>query len=410
MYHDPKFRQMLARAVYQGIVAFWAAEHGSPATLLPEPPRSLRCVATGPDTATLAWDEPETDSLGVRGDPATGYRLYRSTHGRGFPPGEDLGNVTSITLGGLTPGAVTSVYVTATNAGGESFPTEVMAVRTPTGAADPRVLVVNAFDKLDVSTRVRVPWSSSTLYRHLLTRMNTYDAVVEHAAALAVSSPFVAFDSCEAETLDLGLVDLGEYDAVVWVGGIESEVSTVDGSVDTSVTPAQRAALTAYLEGGGSLFLSSAEVAWDLDRWGGTTWVDTTLHADYVADGSGCHTAGGLAGSIFAGLGPVTFDDGSGPTYAVNWPEVIAPVGGAVAAMEYLDDDEATGRGSGQVAAIQYRGVGRVVYLGFPFETILDAGLRTEVMTRALEFFGLGALFADDFESGDATAWSGVVP
>src|SRR5690606_28333613 len=41
-------------------------------------------------------------------------------------------------------------------------------------------------------------------------------------------------------------------------------------------------------------------------------------------------------------------------------------------------------------AAVQYEGDSRLVYLGFPFETIGDAGKRAEVMGRVLEFFQIG--------------------
>src|SRR5438477_4283222 len=49
------------------------------------------------------------------------------------------------------------------------------------------------------------------------------------------------------------------------------------------------------------------------------------------------------------------------------------------------------GTGSGG-AAVQYSsgGVGRVVNIGFPFETITVAAVRNSVMSAVLNFFGLG--------------------
>ena len=59
-------------------------------------------------------------------------------------------------------------------------------------------------------------------------------------------------------------------------------------------------------------FISGSEIAWDLDRTGGTTWVDTTLKASYVSDDANTFTVTGSSGSIFNGLGAVSFDDGTG--------------------------------------------------------------------------------------------------
>ena len=60
-------------------------------------------------------------------------------------------------------------------------------------------------------------------------------------------------------------------------------------------------------------------------------FIQQYMRADYVQDDSGVYSVSGVAGSAFAGLGPITFDDGSGPTYAVNWPDVIDPVNGTTA-------------------------------------------------------------------------------
>jgi N-acetylmuramoyl-L-alanine amidase len=121
MYHDPKFRQMMARAIYQGIVKFWAARNGTAVNLLPEPPRNFRCRATGQNQVQIDWVAPETDAQGIRGNAATGYKIYRSLHGKGFPSGLQIGNVTTYTMTGLEPGTVYYFKMSATNAGGESF-------------------------------------------------------------------------------------------------------------------------------------------------------------------------------------------------------------------------------------------------------------------------------------------------
>jgi len=334
MYHDPKFRQMLARAVYQGIIKFWANEKGSPSTLLPEPPRNFRCRQLSTTSIQLSWDAPLYGG-GIIGDAATGYKVYRSTHGRAFGAGTSVGNVTSTTINTLTPGTTYYFYISATNAGGESFPSEELAVKLAIDGDTPKLLIVNGFDKIDKSTRVQVPYGGGTLYRQILFKMNTHDYIVEHAKAIDNYSYPIAFDSCEDEAVELSYVNLADYRAVIWIGGIQAEVFTDDPTVDTSITSAQQTKLNTYLSGGGELFITGAEIAWDLDRFGTTTFVDNVLKANYVKDDADTFSADGLAGSIFEGMSGINFDDGTGSIYKVHWPDVIAPVGGSISAMEY---------------------------------------------------------------------------
>jgi hypothetical protein len=91
-----------------------------------------------------------------------------------------------------------------------------------------------------------------------------------------------------------------------------------------------------------------------------------------------------VTGAIFAGNDNGTFDNGSRGIYWVQNPDVLTPTGvGAVAALSY------TG-GLGGTAAVQYDGSaggGKVVYFGFPFETITGVATRTAYMADVLRFF-----------------------
>ncbi len=79
-----------------------------------------------------------------------------------------------------------------------------------------------------------------------------------------------------------------------------------------------------------------------------------------------------------------SFDDGTAGIYRVGYPDVITPYGGGVAALQYAPSS---------VAGVQFAGVlsggsaeGRLVYLGFPFETIYPSAARDEAMARVLDF------------------------
>ena len=374
---DPNFRRLVARAVYQGIVKFYNAEMSgfTNSTLLPEPPTHLRIGNLGGGEVVLAWNAPPSNApSGLYGGPATGYRLYRSANGRGFDNGTDIVG-TSTLVTGLATGETVYFRVTATNAGGESFPSETLAVRPPTGSA-PEVLIVNGFDRIDGSANLVTddPYSSNPLQRGFVWLMNTYDYAIAHAEALAAADPALGFDACANEAVAAGYVNLGNYDSVIWILGEES-------TQDDTFSATEQSLVTSYLDGGGGLFVSGAEIGWDLEAQGnGVSFYQNTLHGDYQADDGGGYTASGVAGTIFEGVA-LQFDNGAS-IYDVRYPDRITARGGSAVCMNY------TGTGSGG-AGIQYEGGSperKVVMLAFPFETITSATVRTTMMERLLEF------------------------
>lgn len=394
----PRFRRLLARAIHQGIVRYFAERDGVPARLLPEPPRAVQVRATGATAAVVSWQAPLAG--GAYGDPATGYRVYRGGDGRGFDDGTPADG-TAFDLGGLVPGETVYLRVTATNAGGESLPSEVVALRTP-APDQPRLLLVHGFDRLDSGLLVREvdPDLGGLVQRMFLDRMNRFDGLVEHAAALGRVD--AAFDSAVHGAVTSGnlALDPSFHSAILWQLG---EESTVDETFDA----AEQQAVEGYLAGGGDLFVSGAELAWDLDWLGSAAdraFLRGLLRARYAADDAGTYQTSGSAGGIFADLALVEFDDGDHGSYDVEYADVLEPEPGAGAALDYA--------GGAGIAALQAdAGAYRVVTSGVPFETIRGAATRAAVMERVAAFFGLDvARFADGFESGDSGRWSSTAP
>ncbi|MCC5877438.1 MAG: fibronectin type III domain-containing protein [Candidatus Sumerlaeia bacterium] len=334
VYHDPKFRRMLARGIYQGIVKFFESEYGGSGVLLPEPPRNLRVTAESSSSVRLQWMAPPTGPATGNAGPATGYIVHQSTHGRGFPPGNSVTG-TSTVIDGLEPGKTYYFYVTATNAGGVSFPTETLAVKLPTSESTPRVLVVNGFDKTDIATRVRTPHTGSTLYRQFVEEMNSYDYIVEHGRAIDASNRVVAFDSAEHDAVDANQISLLDYDAVIWIGGLQAEVSTADPTDDTALKTTTRNNLANYISNGGRLFMSGASIAWDLNRLNQAGFATNNLRMNYVQQGSNLTEVVPHPSSIFAGLGNIRFGDGPGVPYRVHEPDILQVAGGSQEAFLY---------------------------------------------------------------------------
>jgi len=372
---DPKVRDAVARSSVHGIVKFLNNISGGavPLAFAPTQPRQARAIADGTGQVTLTWQAPMTGE--AYGQAATGYRVYRSTNGKGFDAGVDVGNVLSTTLGDVPPDTTTFFRVAAYNAGGESMPSEVIAVRQD--AANPStVLIVNGFDRVDRSQDPRQTLPGlGTQRRPIVRKVNTFDYVIQHASALAAAG--VTFDSCQNESVANGSVSLENYSGVVWISGEES-------SGDATFDASEQTIVGSYLAVGGNLFVSGAEIGWDLDNLGnGVSFYNNSLKADFAGDDAGTYDVSSAPGSVFDGIGSFSFDDGT-LFYDVEFPDQLATFGGSVAAMNYVG-------GGGGIAAIAFDGAFRVINLGFPFETITNSLVREQLMGAAVTFFDLDA-------------------
>jgi len=385
---DPKVRNWIGRAAYQAVLRYMNEFDGAPLTFVPEPPSNVRAIASG-SNVVVSWFAPVAQ--GGSGA-TTGYVLYQSTNGYGFGNPVAVGNVTSFTCTNLAPDRDYFFRVAATNAGGQSMPSETVACRLAATPGTPRVLLVNAFDRFEKTLNIRqTPASqnykppghdanSGTMDRVLPARNNAFDYVVPHA--LAVGAHGFAYDSCQNEAVPAGYVSLARYPAVLWACGNES-------TADETFSSSEQNAISAFLAAGGSLFVSGSEIAWDLDRPSGPTTADRNflhnqLHATYAADDSGVYTFTPVGGSLFAGNASGGFDDGTKGIYAVGYPDVLTPTGsGASAAINY----PGVPGGAAGVAYDGAAGGGKVVFLGFPFETITTSAARNAYLADALAYF-----------------------
>jgi hypothetical protein len=379
---DPRCRNIMARASYQAIVKFLNAGSGGqiPLALLPEPPTHVSARVSAGGDVTVGWQAPPVTAAG--GGAATGYVVYRSTDGYGFgsPVVIAGGSNLSTVISGLAPGAIHYFQVAATNSGGESMPSETLAVRISAGMTPSPVLIVNGFDRFD---EYMSPWlvlptnigstsaGGATIRTIRPLQMNSFDYAIQHGKALQACNR--SFDSCSNESIASGAVPLAGYRAIVWIGGEES-------TFDQTFSSPEQAAISSYLAAGGNLFVSGAEIGAHLDGAGaGPAFYNGQLRADYVGNDAGVYAAAGAAGSIFAGMS-VDFSTSAGAPYDADEPDTIVPIGGSTTAMTYVT-------AGNPVAAVQYAGSYKSVYVAFPFEAIGSPATREQVMAAVMGFF-----------------------
>jgi len=344
----PELRRDAARAMYRGIVRYYAQKDGTTARYLPEPPTHAALRHNSSGALELSW------AAGVSGDPfgdaATSYVIYTSPDGRSWDAGTDVGSATRARLDAV-PGELLFARVAGVNAGGVSFPSEVVgAMRSGDGTTP--ILVVDAFDRLDVGTLLTASTSIGSVVRMDLRHMNAYDTTVAHG--LAIADAGWPFETVTDEVFDG--VSLADKRLVVWNAGEES-------TTDESFSGAQQQALRAFVSGGGALWASGSEVLWDLDARGGTSdkaFAAEVLGATMASDDAGTHVVSGEG--ALAGVGPMDFDNN---IYAVEWPDALATSRPVVARYS-----------GGQPAALLGDGV---FFMGYPFETIASESTRAEI-------------------------------
>ena len=347
--HDPEFRYLAARAYARGVLRHFAPLAPFP----PEPPNALRVTQDGSGGLRVAWDA----AAG-----ATAYTVEQSLDGKGFTQVASV-ITTSWSTGPLPHHSQRSFRVRAWNQSGRSFPTEVLTAGTD-HLGQAQALLVQGFDRLG---------------RNVKGPENTRDYLARFGAALRRDARFsLGFDAATNEAVRLGRVGLNGYDAVVWSLGEES-------SVDETFDSLEQFLVSLYLNAGGALLVTGAEVGWDLDWLGSASdraFFRNTLGATYVADDANTYALQpGLPGTVSAGVPAATFDDGSGPTYDVDYADVLAPTTSSGAVCLRYGNGLAAG-----VQTVQPSTGARVIVLGLPLDAILDADAAAALLQQSLSF------------------------
>ncbi|MCI0513816.1 fibronectin type III domain-containing protein [candidate division KSB1 bacterium] len=424
---DPRFRFDIARAMYKGILKFLATQHQQNWVVSPLPVTHLRALFTKPGEVTLTW-RPTPDPSEPTAPPDR-YRIYTRVNHGGFDNGQ-LVSDTTVTFKKIQKGTLYSYQITAVNTGGESLPSEILAVCWQNEPRPP-ILIVNAFDRLagpaiidephlkgfahflDAGvgdqfdygfTGVQFDFSPNSKYRtndapghgasqayfeNQIASGNTRDYVYTHGQAIQAAN--YSFVSASDEALEAQLIDLKPYTTLDLIFG-EEKPTPLPGTRATEPparldfvpwTAALKQILIPFLTRGGRLLASGAYVGRTLRETGSkedSAFAAKWLKIDWQ---TGYASRTGLVYSVDSLFLPrgdqFTFNTVPQPEiYTVEAPDALNPQPGARTLMRYLDNRFS--------AVVGYQGKYAVLVCGFPLETILPSTDREKIMRAALRF------------------------
>ncbi len=244
---DPQFRKVAAWSAYKGLVNYFhnEVEGFEVSTILPETPQEVAFLPSdeGPN---LIWKTPPANKGdGVLGDKPTSYRVYLSTNGFGFDAGHETTEL-NMHVKDKLPANTRIAYarVAAVNEGGESLPSEVLAITMNPTADQPKVLLINAYTRLDSGLN---RMEESGAQRGILSQMNTRNSPVYLAKPLADLG--LAFASKSANYS--GYADVENYSHIICLFGNQKP------DAEESITLTR---LMYYAEAVGSVIISGSNL------------------------------------------------------------------------------------------------------------------------------------------------------
>lgn len=422
---DPRFRFAASRAIYKGMLRYFAYNDNRPYVVQPLPVTGFAVMPAGEKRVRLSW-APQADPLEPSAMPDR-YKVYIRTGDSGF----DNGTITENTSAEFNIDEYNIVYsfkVTAINDGGESFDSEILAAGISSESSG-SVLIVNAFDRVsgpewfDREGMAGVAWWQDRgvpRYYDFVTIGNQYD-FNRHSPWLDDDAPGWGATWSDMEgmvipgnTFDFPAIQgssilragysfysvSDEYfnsvpvdsEAFGTVSIILGEEKSTYGFPDRTVpefsvyTPAFMDRIKQLTEEGINIFMSGAYAGTDLmlSHNDSTAIKFAARYLRFAPRTNLAVNSGELYSTDSAQpwfYGTYSFNTGYSPQiYSVEAPDAIEPAGkGAATAFRYSQNHTSAG--------VIYRGEYGTVILGFPFETLVDADQRDRLMKQVLEFF-----------------------
>lgn len=426
---DPSFRFTVSRAIYKGMLEFIANRDNRPYVVQPLPINSFAINKKEEGKYRLSWQATE-DKQEPTAMPS--YYIVEERIDNG-----EFKKIAKVDIAEfvveISDNNIHSYRIIAANAGGVSFPSEVLAL-CDKGKDAKIVTIVNGFTRVsapdwfeagdiagfndrkdhgvpymyDISYigeqtefRRNIPWmdddaagfgASRANYETKVIAGNTFDYVYCHGVSIADAG--YSFVSSSAEAFSLAndkpeIVDL--------ILGKQKEIKVGTGAYGTKYKTfpvALQKRLRTLAQGGTDMFVSGAYVATDL--WDNSLSDKATLDADqkFAAEVLGYKWRTGQASttgeayqvqSRYNEFGKNKFQFNNNlndACYVVESPDSFYPANDKNGAtiMRYSENNLISG-----IACD--KGAYQTVIVGFPFETIVDEAQRDALMKSTLEFF-----------------------
>lgn len=399
--HDPHFKFTVGRSVYKSVLKYMATMHGTDYVVQPLPIHNF-AIRHGnkKNTFLLTWQSVEDPQEPTA--KAQQYIVYtRLGHG-GFDNGT-LVRGTEYTFE-AEPGLVYSFKVTAVNRGGESFPSEILSAYQAKKSKG-TVLIVNGFDRLsgpatvesaflqgfDLNADPGVPYLNTPAFcgtqrnfdrsrigretkdglgysgnelEGLVIAGNTFDYPFIHGKAIQAAGGY-SYVSCSNGAIENGFVRLTDYPIVDLILGVQRQPFSNN----------MQRLLTTYCQLGGNLMLSGSYIGSSMNGPTALNFTENVLKYSFAGSMSNS-TSGGIYGADTRFSIPRTVNE---QTYAVPAPDCLTPIAPAYSTFVYTPGNYSAG--------IAFKGTYRTFALGFPFESILGAQERAQIMSAILGFF-----------------------
>lgn len=415
---DPTFKFTVGRAIYKGIARFLAERKDRELVIQPLPVKSFAITREKKNLYRLSW-QPTPDPLEETAMPDKYVILARNQGELGF---HKIGE-TSKTHYDLkvADNEIHSFRIIALNRGGQSFPSETLALRESPGATKP-VLIINAFTRIsgpsnfkdgnragfDAENDFGVPYirdiaftgdqmefnrnsgesfgRSATNYTTQIIAGNTFDYPYIHGESIANAG--YGFVSASVGAVESGDVKLSNYKNIDLILGKQKAGIVGNGKSGVNFktfTPELERELQIFSDHGGNLLISGENVVSDIFSYrygeGDRQFGEVVIGVVPAETPEGCPVKT-RSGQLRASDGRTirysnTFND---KCYIVQNPDALAPAPGAKAEeiFTFTDTDQPAGY-------VIDRGRSRNMILSIPLETITESYDRDRIIADFLK-------------------------
>lgn len=293
---DPNFRFLVSRAIYKAMARFIGERKDREIVIQPLPVKNFAIMPLKKGQFRLTWAA-TPDKLEPSAIPSKYIILERTEGTLGF---HKIGETSSTHFNvKVTDDLIHSYRVIAANAGGQSFPSETLALRA-TSKGDP-FLIINGFSRISAPAHFSidgragfnaeedfgVPYindasfagyqtefrrtageafgRSSGAYIGTIIAGNSFDYPALYGESL--SEVGYGFVSVSAGAVEAGMVDLNDYPMIILILGKQKRTEIgrgASGVLYQAFPAALQIKLEAYIKAGGNLIVSGCYVVSDL--------------------------------------------------------------------------------------------------------------------------------------------------